>query len=339
MRSRALGFVAAAGLGLLVASCGGGGEIPAAAQAPTQVAACLTFVLEDAAPPPNMNTYDLQTIAAVRKAIVAELVSAGFAIVESRDKPFDVVLKLSALPGSRIETNAQIRGKFSIEGADGPIDAVEAAAPAEAPEAIEAVAASLVDGLFRSASLGGYIKKLRRPGSTGLARTSLRSAAAACEGFVVPATGVASASVAATAAVPPGGATGVPAEAPTAAAAAAPAAPKMLAGAPQPDAYALVLGVEKYKSGASAPGAHGDAEKMAQLVTRTLGVPDAHVKLAFDEKADRLAIDLNLEWLKLNVPKGARVLLLRGERDGGAPGSRRSCRTTGTRRRERRRSR
>lgn len=286
--------------------------MPPPAEAPTQVAACLTFVLEDA-PPPNMNAYDLQTIASVRKAVVAELVAAGFAIVESRDKPFDVVLKLTSVPGSRIETNAQLRGTFSIEGADGPVDKVEAGVPADAPGAIEAVAASLVDGLFRSANLGGYIKKLRRPGSTGLARTSLRNMAPACEGFVVAAT-TASA-----------GATAAPSAVPSAepVAPAAPPAPELLAGAPQPDAFAIVFGVEQYKSAPAAPGAKVDAERMARLMTRTLGVPEAHLKTAFDQKADRLAIDLNIEWLKLNVPKGGRVYFyFAGNGTGGkAPGT------------------
>jgi hypothetical protein len=279
-------------------SCGGEGGLPPPAQAPTQVAACLTFVLEEA-PPPNLDAYDRQVIEGVRKAVTAELVAAGFAIVDSRDKPFDVVLRLTANPGSRIETNAQLRGTFTVEGTSGPIDTVEAGAPKDAPGAAEAVAASLVDGLFRSGSLGGYIKQLRRPGSTGLARTSLRNMAPACEGFVVTTpTATAAASAAPDATSAP-----VSSAAPEA----KPPAPALLAGAAQPDAFAIVFGVEQYKSAPGAPGARADAEKVARLVTQTLGVPEAHVKIALDQKADRLAIDLNLEWLKLNVPKGGRV--------------------------------
>lgn len=307
-------FATSIGVCLAGAACSGGTPaVPPPTAAPTQVAACLTFVLEDA-PPPNMNAYDMQTIAAARKAVVAELVAAGFAIVESRDKPFDVVLKLTAVPGSRIESNAQIRGKLAIEGANGPVDSVEAAAPAEAPGAVDAVAASLVDGLFRSSNLGAYIKQLRRPGSTGLARTSLRNMAPACEGFVV----AASASAPASAAPAPSVAVSASAQAP-----AAPPAPEVLAGAAQPDSFAIVFGVEQYKTAAAAPGARADAEKMARLATRTLGVPEAHVKTAFDQKADRLAIDLNIEWLKLNVPKGGRVYFyFAGNGTGGqAPGT------------------
>lgn len=278
-------------------SCGGGdGGVPPPAQAPTQVAACLTFVLEDA-PPSNMDAYDRQVIDGVRKAVTAELVAAGFAIVDSRARPYDVVLKLTATPGSRIETNAQLRGQFSVEGASGPIDSVQASAPKDAPGAPEAVAAALVDGLFRSGSLGGYIKQLRRPGSTGLARTSLRDMAPVCEGFALTAPSAsASASVAPAASVVASSAPEVK-----------PPAPELLAGAVQPDAFAIIFGVEQYKSAPAVSGARADAEKMARLVTRTLGVPEAHVKTAFDQKADRLAIDLNLEWLKLNVPKDGRV--------------------------------
>lgn len=301
------------GLALAGASCSGGAPtVPPPAQAPTQVAACLTFILEEA-PPPHMNAYDLQTVAAVKKAVVAELVAAGFAIVESRDQPYDVVLKLTAVPGSRIETNAQLRGTFAIEGSKGPVDTVEAAVPADAPGAPDAVAASLVDGLFRSANLGGYIKQLRRPGSTGLARTSLRNTASACEGFVAAAASASAAQAAAPSVVPSA----------SPVAPAAPPAPELLAGASQPDAFAIVFGVEQYKTAAAAPGARADAEKVARLVTRTLGVPEAHVKTAFDQKADRLAIDLNIEWLKLNVPKGGRVIFyFAGNGTGGkAPGT------------------
>ena len=278
--------------------CGGDGGVPPPAHAPAQVAACLTFVLEET-PPPNLDAYDRQVVEGVRKAVVAELVSAGFAIVDSRDKPFDVALKLTATPGSRIETDAQLRGTFSVEGERGPIDTVEAAAPKDAPGAAEAVAASLVDGLFRSGSLGGYIKQLRRPGSTGLARTSLRNMAPACEGFALTSPSAAPGASAAPDATSAPDATAVPD--------AKPPVPELLAGAAQPDAFAIVFGVEQYKSAPGAPGARADAEKVARLVTRTLGVPEAHVKVALDQKADRLAIDLNLEWLKLNVPKGGRV--------------------------------
>lgn len=298
-------------------ACSGGDAGPPPATAPTQVAACLTFVLEDA-PPVTADAYDRQVIEAVRKAVTAELVAAGFAIVDTRDKPHDVVLKLTATPASRIESNAQLRGKFQIEGAAGPIDTVESAVPSDTAAAsaagsaaIEAVAAGLVDGLFRSGNLGGYIKQLRRPGSTGLARTSLRNMAPTCEGFLVTTpTAVASASAA-------------PTEPPTPPAPVAPPAPELLAGAAQPDAFAIVFGVEQYKNAPAAPGARADAEKVARLVTRTLGVPEAHVKTAFDQKADRLAIDLNLEWLKLNVPKGGRVYFyFAGNGAGGkAPGA------------------
>lgn len=314
MRKSSFRFLQGAPVALVlaVAACSSGGEaVPPPSAAPTQVAACLTFFLEDA-PPTNIDAYDRQLIDSVKKAVVAELVAAGFAIVESKDKPFDVILKLTATPASRIETNAKLRGKFTIEGASGPIDSVETAVPGDAPGANEAVAAALVDGLFRSSTLGGYIKQLRRPGSTGLARTSLRNMAPACEGFVVPATASAS-PTASTSAV----ASSAPVTPP------APAAPETLLGTPQPDAFAIVFGVEQYKNAAAAPGARADAEQMVRFVTRTLGVPEAHLKTAFNEKADRLAIDLNIEWLKLNVPRGGRVYFyFAGNGWGGkAPGA------------------
>lgn len=283
----------------MVNACGGN-DLPPPAAAPTQVAACLTFVLEDA-PEGQVDVYAQKTVTAVREAVVAELVAAGFAIVTDRSAPHDVVLKLTTVPGSRIETNAKVRSKFSLEGASGPIDTVEAEAPQESAELASSIATSLVDGLFRSGNLGGYIKQLRRGTTGGLARASLRGAdkptAAACAGFIATASP--------TAAPAPT----VSAAAIVSATPAAPPLPELLAGSAQKDTFAVVLGVEKYKLiGAGAPAARADAEQIAKLFTRTFGVAEAHLKTGYDTRADRLAFDLVFEWLKLNVPKGGRVL-------------------------------
>jgi hypothetical protein len=78
-------------------------------------------------------------------------------------------------------------------------------------------------------------------------------------------------------------------------------------GSPQPNAYALVVGIEKYRDVPPPIGARADAEQFAQLASRTLGVPEAHVRLLIDEHATRGDLEKALAWLELNVPVGGRV--------------------------------
>jgi hypothetical protein len=78
-------------------------------------------------------------------------------------------------------------------------------------------------------------------------------------------------------------------------------------GAPQPQAYALVVGIEKYRDVPSPTGARADAEQFARLAERTLGIPEAHIKLLLDEHATRGDLEKALAWLELNVPVGGRV--------------------------------
>jgi hypothetical protein len=91
--------------------------------------------------------------------------------------------------------------------------------------------------------------------------------------------------------------------------AAAPAAPvgEYALGAPQPNAFALVVGIEKYRDVPPPIGARADAEQFARLAVRTLGIPEDHVRLLLDEHATRGDIEKALAWLELNVPVGGRV--------------------------------
>jgi hypothetical protein len=93
------------------------------------------------------------------------------------------------------------------------------------------------------------------------------------------------------------------------AAAAAPIAPtgEYTLGAPQPNAYALVVGIEKYRDVPPPLGARADAEQFARLAVRTLGIPEDHVRLLLDEHATRGDLEKALAWLELNVPVGGRV--------------------------------
>jgi hypothetical protein len=77
---------------------------------------------------------------------------------------------------------------------------------------------------------------------------------------------------------------------------------------PQPTAYAIVIGVERYAEHLPPPtGARRDAETFAAMLTKTLGVPATHLHLDLDEHATKGAIERDIEWVKNNVPKGGRV--------------------------------
>jgi hypothetical protein len=92
-------------------------------------------------------------------------------------------------------------------------------------------------------------------------------------------------------------------------AAAAPTTPpgEYAIGAPQPNAYALVVGIERYRDVPPPIGARADAEQFARLAVRTLGIPEDHVRLLLDEHATRGDLEKALAWLELNVPVGGRV--------------------------------
>jgi uncharacterized caspase-like protein len=84
-------------------------------------------------------------------------------------------------------------------------------------------------------------------------------------------------------------------------------------------AYAFVVGIEQYKSGVSAAGARSDAERFSRMLTTTLGLPSDHVKIVLDERADKLGMELGLEWLARSAPKDARIYFYYSGL--GAPGS------------------
>lgn len=59
-----------------------------------------------------------------------------------------------------------------------------------------------------------------------------------------------------------------------------------IAGAPQPNAYAVIIGIEKYHDLPSPTGARADAERFAELAKRSLG-PEGHIHLALDKQATK----------------------------------------------------
>jgi hypothetical protein len=95
--------------------------------------------------------------------------------------------------------------------------------------------------------------------------------------------------------------------APPAPAPASPAAAAFMATAPQPTAFALVVGIDRYRDVPAAPGARADAERFAQLVRQTMGLKDDHVRTLLEDHATRADVLRGLTWLKSSVPPGGRA--------------------------------
>lgn len=85
------------------------------------------------------------------------------------------------------------------------------------------------------------------------------------------------------------------------------AALALVAAAPQPASYALIIGIEKYRDVAAATGARGDAERFAEMARTTLGVPEDNVRLLLDDRASKTDIAKQIRWLQSNVPAGGRI--------------------------------
>ena len=80
-----------------------------------------------------------------------------------------------------------------------------------------------------------------------------------------------------------------------------------ITAAPQPNAYALVVGIEDYRSLTPTPGARTDAERFATMLEETLGVPQNNIHLLTDADATRGDIFAKLSWLQNNVPSDGRI--------------------------------
>jgi hypothetical protein len=87
-----------------------------------------------------------------------------------------------------------------------------------------------------------------------------------------------------------------------------PATRSLETGSPQRNAWALVIGVERYRDvSAVATGARADAEAYAELARTTLGIPNDQVLVAIDEHASRSDLNKLVEQTVKNVPKGGRI--------------------------------
>lgn len=85
---------------------------------------------------------------------------------------------------------------------------------------------------------------------------------------------------------------------------------ELVTGAPQRNAYALVVGVESYRDVTiDAVGAEADAARFAEVVKKSMGLPADHVRLAVGQRATKGDIDKHVDWLIANVPPGGRIYL------------------------------
>lgn len=98
-----------------------------------------------------------------------------------------------------------------------------------------------------------------------------------------------------------------PAVVQTGRAALAPVARRYAQGAPQPNAYAFVVGIEKYRDVPSPTGARADAQGFAALAMWTLGISRENIRMLLDDRATRGDMEKQLAWLETNVPSGGRI--------------------------------
>ena len=78
-------------------------------------------------------------------------------------------------------------------------------------------------------------------------------------------------------------------------------------GAPQPTAFAVVVGIERYPSLPAPTGARTDAEQFARVAHQTLGILTSHIRLLLDGEASRSKIERDIAWAAGNVPNGGRI--------------------------------
>lgn len=262
---------------------------------PAPLSACLTFFLDDARS--ALDVYDRDVQRNVHASIAAAMRGAGFNVHEDASLPYDLRAELTVHPGSRLATGARVEVKLALSNRGHSVDQLEVNAAQEQQDYGGLIADQIVDGVFRSRPLAAFTRELRKPDAKQrLAGSALREA-------LTPVCALAPAAAtstkdAASAPAEPAPAPGTAREETTAG---------LLPGKPDPNAYAFIVGVEAYKNAPPAPGGRADAERFAALARRTLGVSEGHIKMALGEKVDRLAFDLNLEWLKLNVPRGGRI--------------------------------
>ena len=279
-----------------LSACAGADEqaaVPVPVTAPAPVAACLTFVIQDERPP-SEDEYQRRIRADVRDAFEQELTRAGFTVVYNDSYPHDVVARLVTTPGSAVSEGAQVESVLALEGDAGPFAQIRAGSAQASRTYAYEVARGLVDRVFQAPEVAAFARELRRPNVERVeARLVAEHQAAVSRALEEDPAPVAPA------ATTPSPSTPTPV--------APPAEPPFLVAPRDPTAYAIVIGVERYANGATAPGARKDAERFVRMARDTLGVPEKQISLAVDERARRADIDALVSWMKLGAPMGAHV--------------------------------
>jgi hypothetical protein len=270
------------GLVLTAEACAPTAMPPVAIVAAPKSQAGLTFFVKRPEGSVYLNRILLQE--PLQRALQAALSEAGYRVVTNESTPHDVTILVrienesdgvwGATPRAR-SVALVLEAKGSVQVAEVRNDALELGWSAQATTGMEYAAHALVNAVTADARVQRF----------------------ALEHTTAP--GVAVASLPAPPMVPP------PAPAtPTL----SPSASVFLAGAPQPNAYAVVIGVEKYSNGLPVPtGARADAEHFAELAEKSLGVPADHVHLRLDEQATKGSILREVAWARDATPPGGRI--------------------------------
>ena len=80
-----------------------------------------------------------------------------------------------------------------------------------------------------------------------------------------------------------------------------------ITAAPQHNIYALIVGIEDYRSVSPTPGARADAEAFAEMLRTSMGVPEHQIHLLTDGDATRADIYATLSWMQRNVSSDGRI--------------------------------
>lgn len=105
------------------------------------------------------------------------------------------------------------------------------------------------------------------------------------------------------AAPPPAVAAQSPAPPPT------PVAGGFVAGAPQSNRYAIVVGIENYREARQVPGAAHDAKAFADMARVTMGVPESHLKLLVNERATKTDLESAFAWVGMRTNPRSEVVV------------------------------
>jgi hypothetical protein len=284
---------------VFLVACGAAPLPVALSPAPKSMAHLTFYVLEHAQLSGDMAGEHAALQDSLPDAVSSALTKAGFQVVTDKAQRHDAVVKVSAnvtlIPSfmtmqvnGKIVKNAAARVKLNLEAGGTKLDQVEADSTGgnpEAQDALDRVTSQLVNELEASKRVVAFAKK-GAPEGGAVADTSADEPAPAADE---------------PAAKSPGKKGNSDDDGDR------PAPHAALVGAAQPQAYALVIGIEKYRDVPPPVGARGDAEKFARLARSSLGVPEENIRTAYDDRATRGDIEKQLRWLKANVEPGGRI--------------------------------